>query len=149
MRGRSHEIRQRVVGIARWAQLEHVPFSYAGSTPLRGTSIGEKPRGLKHAARNTETGNALVGRKEASARPVGSDAQPQLSQATGAAALIGRACTVAVDTRVDSAAFEVNPDPRAPTQTSPPPGTLSRVLEPFDVKMIRRRLFHQCFYRLL
>ncbi len=39
--------------------LEHFPFSYAGSTALRGTSNGEKPRGLKPAARNTETGNAL------------------------------------------------------------------------------------------
>ncbi len=40
--------------------LEHFPFSYAGSSALRGTSDGEKPRGLEPAARNTETGNALI-----------------------------------------------------------------------------------------
>ncbi len=42
------------------SMLEHFPFSYAGSTALRGTSNGEKPRGLKPAAQNTETGNALA-----------------------------------------------------------------------------------------
>ncbi len=39
---------------------EHFPFSYAGSTALRDASNSEKPRGLKPAARNTETGNALA-----------------------------------------------------------------------------------------
>jgi hypothetical protein len=39
--------------------LERFSFSYAGSTAMRRTSNCEKPRGLKPAARNMETGNAL------------------------------------------------------------------------------------------
>ena len=40
-------------------RLEHFPFCHAGFTALRDTSNGEKPRGLKPAAGNTETENAL------------------------------------------------------------------------------------------
>ena len=42
--------------------LEHFLFCHAGYTVLRNTSDGEKPRGLKPAARNTETENALLSR---------------------------------------------------------------------------------------
>ena len=39
--------------------LEHFPFSHSGSIALRDASNSQKSRGLKPAARNTETGNAL------------------------------------------------------------------------------------------
>ena len=40
--------------------LEQFPFSYTGSSTMRSPSSGEKPRRLKPAARNTETGSALA-----------------------------------------------------------------------------------------
>ena len=41
--------------------LQHFPFSSAGGTGVETASSPPKPRGLKPAARNTETGNALNG----------------------------------------------------------------------------------------
>ncbi|MCH8149421.1 MAG: hypothetical protein IH987_15805 [Planctomycetes bacterium] len=46
------------VSSERSRRLEHFPFCRAGYVALRDTSNGEKPRGLKPAARSTETENA-------------------------------------------------------------------------------------------
>jgi hypothetical protein len=40
--------------------LERFSFSCTGSTAVRSPSSGDNSRGLKPAARNTETGNALM-----------------------------------------------------------------------------------------
>jgi hypothetical protein len=56
---------------------------YAGSLPAEYTPTHENPRGLKPAARNTETGNTLTNRPNDVSNVCGANAGAQVVPANG------------------------------------------------------------------